>query len=422
MRQKVKYGLLGIVALCSLGVVAYWPDIRNVMELRDYLAIYEPDSIDQNFRSLYAQSPSVRIPRQGDVAQLAEHPLPDALPETFTVDGEALNLRQFLGDMHTTGLAILLDGRLVHEEYHRGNSQQSIVIQMSVSKSMASFLIGVAIDEGFIKSVDDLVTDYAPTLINTAYDGVTIKNVLEMSSGVKWAEDLRRLDSELIQSILAFRTGSLDEFTASVEREFEPGTHNRYSTIDTHALGMVLRGATERPYEQYFAEKLWARLGAEGDAHFLVDATGQPVVYGGANIVLRDMLRFGQLYLDGGRNLNGEQLVSENWIKTSTQPDVPRLMPMVDNPESGSAFGYKYQWWVPLEPDGDDYSAIGIYGQFIYVNPKRRVVIAKSGTYLDYPIDGGIKNHLTLAAFQSIARHLSSKQLSAENGVAQNSP
>ena len=207
------------------------------------------------------------------------------------------------------------------------------------------------------------------------------------------------------------RLGALDEFTASVPRENEPGTYNRYASIDTHVLGMVLRGATGKPYRDYFEEKLWSRLGAEDDAYLLVDTKDEPLVFGGVNIRLRDMVRFGELYLNGGRNFLGQQLVSENWVKTSTTPDAPRLQPMVDNPESDSAFGYKYQWWIPLYPDGDDYSAIGIYGQFIYINPARKIVIAKTSAYTNYTVDGGMMNHETLVALQAISRHVSPSRL-----------
>lgn len=408
MFRYIKYILLGVLVLTGISLAKYWNDIRDVAELREYLKIYDPKKIDHNFRTLHKSEPSIRVERRGEVAHLAEALMENALPETYSVAEKTLNLRTFLEETQTTGLAIMLDGKLVHEEYHRGNTRESTVIQFSISKSIASFLVGVAIDEGHIDSVDDQVIKYVPELNNTAYDGATVKDVLEMSSGIAWSEDVDRLDSELLQSILAFRTGSLDEFTASVSREFEPGTYNRYATIDTHVLGMILRGATGQSYKEYFSEKLWSRLGAESDAYFLTDTIGEPVVYGGASMRLRDMLRFGQLYLNEGRNFKGEQLVSERWVKISTQPDVPRLMPMLDNPESGSAMGYKYQWWVPFEPDGDDFSAIGIYGQFIYVNPKRNIVIAKTSAYRNYPVDGGIKNHQSISAFQSIARHLSS--------------
>lgn len=414
MARYIKYGLLGLLFIGAGAVTFFWNDIRVVMSLREYVQTFAPDKIDQNFRSLYKTQPSVLVRRSGPIYALNESLRTHALPTTYDFEGETRNVRELLERSQTTGLAILHDGVLIHEEYNRGNTRESLAIQMSVSKSMASFLIGVALEDGAIESVDDLVTKYVPDLIDTAYDGVTLKQVLEMSSGVRWSEDYGRLDSDLVQSVVAMRLGSLDEFTASVPRENEPGTYNRYASIDTHVLGMVLRGATGLLYKDYFEEKLWTRLGAEDDAYLLVDTKDEPLVFGGVNIRLRDMVRFGELYRSGGRNFLGEQLVSENWVKTSTTPDVRRLQPMIDNPESDSAFGYKYQWWIPLYPDGDDYSAIGIYGQFIYINPARKIVIAKTSAYTNYTVDGGMMNHETLVALQAMARHVSPSEANEE--------
>jgi CubicO group peptidase (beta-lactamase class C family) len=222
------------------------------------------------------------------------------------------------------------------------------------------------------------------------------------------------LDSDLVRSVVATLVGSLDEFTKTISRENEPGHYNRYASIETQVLGMVLRGATNHSYQDYFDDKIWSKLGAEYDAHLLVDAVGEPVVYGGVSLSLRDMLRFGKIYLDGGVNYSGERLVPAQWIQDSIVPDGDHVQPGVDNPRSDSGFGYGYQWWLPLNPKGD-YAAIGIYGQFIYINPVLDVVIVKTSAYPRYTIDGGMMNHESLVAFQQIAefmalaRHGSSK-------------
>ena len=300
------------------------------------------------------------------------------------------------------------DGKLVYEQYFRGNNEDSHAIIMSVSKSMASMLIGKALEEGFISSIDDPVVKYLPQLSESAYgQGVTIKHLLQMSSGVRWSEDLDDLDSDIVQSIVASLLGSLGEFSASMVNEHKPGTYNRYASVNTQVLGMIIEASTGQSYQDYFQQKLWSKIGAENSAHIQVDSTGMPLVYSGVNIVLRDMLRFGQLYLNDGKNYLGEQLISEQWVKESVQVQGDHLKPGVDNPASDSGFGYGYQWWIPLYPDGD-YSAIGIYGQFVYVNPKHGVVIAKTSTYPNYPIDGPYVDHEALLAFQQIARALGS--------------
>lgn len=399
--------VLAITAIAAILVALFWQDIRELRAVLEYADTFKADKIEHNFRTLYKRDAAVKIRRSDEIYTLPERFIDNALPKQYDYEGEMRNTQDFLDNSQTTSMAILHGDDLIYEEYKRGNARDSLAIQMSVSKSMTSFLIGVALEKGLISSLNDLVTQYAPELNNTAYDGVTIKQVLEMSSGVRWSEDYGRLDSDLVQSIVAMRLGSLDEFTKTVPRENQPGSYNRYASIDTHVLGMVLRGATKIPYATYLQQELWSKLGTEDDAYILVDTVNEPLAFGGMNIRLRDMIRFGKLYLDKGRNHKGEQLVSAQWIEESTQPDSPRLLPGVDNPESDSGFGYKYQWWIPFFRDGNDFAAIGIYGQFIYINPARKVVIAKTSAYTDYTVDGGMMNHETLMMFQSIARHLS---------------
>jgi len=406
----MKKWLLTSGIILTLVIAVFSQDIRELHALYLYSKIYEPESIDENFRTMSQHYPAITIPKDGDSYNFIYSQKPEQLPEIFDYEGEERNISQWLERTHTTGIAILKGGELVYENYARGNSEDSHSIIMSVSKSMTSMLIGVALEQEKIESINDPIVKYVPSLKDSAYDdGVTIKHVLQMSSGVRWNEDYGRLDSDLVRSVVATLLGSLDDFAASITRENTPGTFNRYASIDTQVLGMVIRGATGQSYQQYFQQNLWSKLGAEHDAHILVDAVGEPLVYGGISITLRDMLRFGKLYLDDGVNHAGEQLVSSDWIRESTKPDGDHVQPGVNNPNSDSGFGYGYQWWIPLTPD-EDYSAIGIYGQFIYINPKLDIVIAKTSTYPDYLVDGGFMNHESLIAFQAISKHLHQQQ------------
>lgn len=402
----MKKVLYAVMILVVAGLLFFQRDLRELYALYQYSSTFEPDSIDENFRSIAKRFDTVTIKRAGDIYELPVAAEKAVLPETFEYLDSTVNVQEWLTRVQTTGMAIMKDGELVYEFYDRGNSEESHAILMSVSKSVASMLVGVAVDEGLIESIDDPVVKYAPALKGTAYDdGVRVKDVLQMSSGVRWNEDYGDLNSDLVRSLVASQLGSLDEFTASVPRENAPGSYNRYASIDTHALGMIIRGATGKPYEVYLQEKLWSKLGAQSDIEMMVDAAGQPVVYGGINMVLRDMLRFGQLYLDQGKNYAGEQLVSADWVLASTRPDGSHTEPGIDNPKSDTGFGYGYQWWLPIDYEGD-YSAIGIYGQFIYVNPQYNVVIAKTSAYANYTVDGGWMNYETLVAFQAIAKAL----------------
>ena len=151
--------------------------------------------------------------------------------------------------------------------------------------------------------------------------------------------------------------------------------------------------------------KRWSHLGAEYNAKWLADPDGTELAFGGLNAALRDYARFGLLYLNQGRNFQGKQLVPASWVDASVTPDAPHLMPGRDNPGSDWPMGYGYQWWIPENPQGD-YTAIGIYGQFIYVHPVHNVVIAKTAAYVDYNNSGDEMEFESMEAFRAIAKGL----------------
>ncbi len=410
--------LLAGTAVAAIGVGVYFADdIRIINGMLGYKKMFDPENIAVSFRTMPDTLPSVTIPRGSEVYQLKERIRPAALPETYEYNGEIKPTRALFKKSNFTGMAILHNGELIYEAYDLGNTRETRAIQMSVSKSMVSFLVGVAHEEGAIENIEDQVVKYVPSLKGSAYDGATIKDVLEMSSGIRWNEDYSRLDSDITQSMIATQFGSLDEFSGQIPREFEPGTYNRYASADTHVLGMVVRHATGEEFADYFYDRLWSKLGAEDDAVWITDTVDEPVAYGGANIRVRDMLRFGELYLNGGVNFKGEQLVSEEWVQKSTRPDNDRLRPGNNNPQSGSGFGYKYQWWTPLEPDGHDFMALGIYGQMIYVNPARNVVIARTSAYKNFTTDDGHFFYENITAFQEIARYLTPDVVAVDGSI-----
>ena len=204
---------------------------------------------------------------------------------------------------------------------------------MSVAKSFISTLIGIAIEQGHINDVNDPVTVYVPQLKGSAYDGVRIKDVPQMSSGARWNEDYSDPNSDVMRSarILA-AGGSLDEFTASLTNELEPGTFNRYNSTDTQVLGMLLREATGASVTQYMQQVLWGPIGAESDAYWLLDSENMEMVYAGLNATARDYAKLGELFRLEGQ-VNGRQLVPSTWVRASTTPDAPHLLPG-DNPLS----------------------------------------------------------------------------------------
>ncbi|HSZ52912.1 MAG TPA: serine hydrolase [Caulobacteraceae bacterium] len=337
----------------------------------------------ENFREMSTIYP-VRVVRRA----ASPSPLPQGprigLPTSFEYQGPHLDTAQFLSEMETTGLIVVREGQVVFEDYWLGNDASTQAIAFSVSKSFVSALIGIAVGEGAIASVEDPVTRYAPELAGGAYDAVRLKDVLQMSSGARWNEDYSDPNSDIAAygRVMA-GAGSLDAFAAGCVRECEPGTFNRYNSTDTHVLGLVLRRATGRSLAEYLREKLWEPLGMEADGFWMVDCAGAEMAGVGLNAVLRDYARLGCCYLNGGA-WNGAQVVPKAWVKASVTPDAPHLMPG-PRPNAERSPGYGYQWWVP--DDSGAYSAIGVYNQFVWVDPVTCTVIAKTSAFRRYASD-----------------------------------
>ncbi|MCB4379786.1 serine hydrolase, partial [Synechococcus sp. MU1644] len=211
------------------------------------------------------------------------------------------------------------------------------------------------------------VTDYAPMLKGGAYDGATIRNVLQMTSGVTFDEDYLDYDSDInrMGRVLALG-GKMDDFAAGLTETFvQPGETWQYTSIDTHIVGMVARGATGRDIPDLMAEKLIEPLGLEHSPLYLTDGVGVAFVLGGLNITTRDYARFGQMILQNGM-WQGQQIVPADWIAASTHASAPT--------EPGR-IGYGYQWWIPAGATEGQFMGRGIYGQYLYIDQQAGVVI-----------------------------------------------
>lgn len=280
-------------------------------------------------------------------------------------------LEAFMERHRLNGMVVLRDGKLVKEVYRNGSDMKSQFIGYSMSKSVIAVLIGIAIDEGRIRSVDDPVVNYLTELKGSAYDGVTVRNLLMMRTGTDWKE-IYTPDSELDRH----RDLSLNESKAYYEdyalksgKLLPPGTKFNYSTLDTNLAGWLLERAVGMPLARYMETRLWQPMGAETGAYWVdqgrADAP-RPFYGAGMAASLRDWARVGQLALDAG-HANGRQIVSAAWMKESTSKlnDLP---------------GYGYFWWTY---GAKGYGARGINGQAIYVQPETRTVIAVAGYWRD---------------------------------------
>ena len=299
------------------------------------------------------------------------------LPERYEFAIQSKSTEEFFTGTDTAALLVLHDGAIRYERYALTGGRDVPWISMSVAKSFISALVGIAISEGHIKSIDEAISDYVPVRPGSAYDGVSIRDVLHMSSGARWNEDYSDITSDIFRLNAAMAgLGTLDDFVAELPRETEPGTVCRYNSTDTQALGALLVRSTGRSITDYMQEKLYEPLGMTAPGHWLLDSTGMEVAFAGLNMTARDFAKLGELYRTAGV-WQGRELVPTSWARASVIPDEGHLRP--GQPFVGGhriELGYGYQWWIP-SGGRSDFSAIGVYNQFIYVDPTSSVVIVK---------------------------------------------
>lgn len=371
MRRLFK--ALGLLIVLALAAGAVWAGLNRdrVARLAATMSLFDEGEITSNFSHMETAFLTTPMARgDGPVS-----PLP-AGPAMTLPDGAA----DWIAARSVTALVVLDDGELVHESYHAGTDAQDRRISWSVAKSFLSALTGIVLAEGAIDSLDDPVTRYAPALQGSAYDGATLRNVLQMSSGVSFDEDYLDFWSDInkMGRTLAIG-GSMDDFAAGQRDTWTaPGTQWRYVSIDTHVIGMVLRGATGRTIPDLMEEKLIRPLGLERDPLYITDGDGVAFVLGGLNLTTRDYARFAQMIAQQGQ-WQGRQVVPADWIAESTAASAPT--------EAG-AIGYGYQWWVPADARPGEFFARGIYGQYLYIDTARGVVIASNAADRGFREDG----------------------------------
>ncbi len=299
----------------------------------------------------------------------------------YTFHGNRYSIDDYFKRNFVTGFIVLHDDQILIEKYFHEADQNSRFVSQSLSKSIISILIGAAVEEGAIKSVDDPITKYLPYLSESGYRKVTVKNLLQMSSGVNYSKDYRdpKSGAALIGAALLTGNPSFKNYAQSIQpTNTPPGTKFEYQSVNSQVLGLLLEKVTGKRLNQYAQEKLWRKIGAQSDA-FFYESKKQPdtCAFACFNATVRDYARVGLMMLQGG-SLGGERVLSGAWVHDSTTPDAPYLKPKPGGPEGG--FGYAYQWWIPPGNDGA-FEGQGIYGQCIYVNPARHVVIVQTSAW-----------------------------------------
>lgn len=283
-----------------------------------------------------------------------------ALPDGAPLPIPAADVDAFMAAQNVSGLLVLQDGKVRLERYALGLTREGRWTSFSVAKSVTSTLVGAAIRDGHIKSLDDPVTRYIPDLAGAGYDGVTIRQLLTMTSGVRWNEDYTDPNSDVARMFAEAVPPGTDPTVAymrKLPRVEAPGTTFVYKTGETNLIGVLVRRATGRKLADYLSEKVWRRYGMERDAFWMTDQTGAEVSGCCLSMSLRDYARIGQLSLDGGQGI-----VPVGWFADATKTHA-----------TYPGGGYGYQWWtIP----GGYYAAQGIFGQAILVDPGNKLVIA----------------------------------------------
>ncbi|WBH16005.1 serine hydrolase domain-containing protein [Sphingomonas radiodurans] len=308
---------------------------------------------DRNFPNMEALFP-------GRVVSASRKPSP--LPAGLPLPVPAAEIDAFIAANNVAGLIVVQDGSVRLERYARGLTREGRWTSFSVAKSFTSTLVGAAIRDGFIKSVDEPVTKYIPDLAGSGYDGVTIAQLLTMTSGVKWNEDYTDPQSDVARMFSIPVPPGMDPTVAymrTLPRETAPGAKWVYKTGETNLIGVLVGNAVKKPLATYLSETVWRRFGMERDAFWMVDGSGREVAGCCLSVSLRDYARMGQLALQGGAGI-----VQPGWFADATKPHAPTERP---------DFGYGYQWWTYPE---SRFGGQGIFGQSITVDPASRTVIA----------------------------------------------
>ncbi|MCW2393789.1 MULTISPECIES: serine hydrolase domain-containing protein [unclassified Sphingobium] len=290
---------------------------------------------------------------------------------TYEFDKKRRNALDIVERTKTDALLIMKNGEIVYEGYYNNSGEKTLFNSYSVAKSFNAIMVGLALREGKIASLTTPITTYIPEVKGSGYEGTTIRDLLEMRSGVDWIDNFMTPGNLAYDAHVASWVEEKARYTDGAKLTkpaHKPGTHFTYNSMDAALVGLVVERATGMPVSRYLSERLWRPGGMEADAFYVIDGpsgVGREFTAGGFNARLRDYGRIGQLMLNEGM-LNGQRLLPPDYVKTLRQSITA---------ETGEGLGYGYFWWTQTGTQA--FSAIGGEGQFIYVDPEHKTVVVK---------------------------------------------
>lgn len=332
----------------------------NMPKDRDVL-FWTQDQRDAAFRATETVTKVNVVPAGGKVT-----PMTEGKPLKIGMDMDA-----YMKAQRNAGLIILQNGKVRFEKYALGYGPEGRWTSFSVAKSFTSSLVGTAIKDGYIKSLEDKVSAYIPGLKGSAYDDVSIRQLLTMTSGVKWNEDYtdRNSDVALFDRVAVVPGEDVTvTYMKQLPREAPAGTKWVYKTGETNLIGVLVSSATGKTLSQYLSEKIWKPYGMEADAIWMLGRTGHEIAGCCISARLRDYARLGMFIMDGGK-AGDTQVLPEDWISQATTKQADIAQP---------GRGYGFQWWTN---DDGSFAAQGIFGQGIFIDPKRKLIIASNGNW-----------------------------------------
>ncbi len=358
--------LLSLLALAGCDAIKLYtnlPKDENVL-------FWTQDQRDTAFRQMETLTKTNTIEAGDDVHQFGK-----GTPLKIGIDVDA-----YMASQRTAGIIIIQDNKIRFEKYGLGYDGAGRWTSFSVAKSLTSTLVGAALRDGAIKSLEDKVTTYIPDLKGSAYDDVTVRQLLMMTSGVKWTEDYTNPKSDVALFGLHQAEPGVDvtvSYMRKLPREAPAGTKWVYKTGETNLIGVLVSSATKKTLSAYLSEKIWKPYGMAQDAVWITGSTGHEISGCCISASLQDYARFGQFILDGAM-IDGKRVVPDDWLPVATTKQAG-----IDK----AGRGYGFQWWTN---DDGSFAAQGIFGQGIFIDPKRRLVIATNGNWKVAKDDAGV--------------------------------
>ncbi|QNE31365.1 beta-lactamase family protein [Sphingomonas sp. NBWT7] len=351
--QQRQISAAGTPSAVAAGVPITDGNRDKLKQIGAEILFWSQEQRDRNFPAMEGMFP-------GHVVKAGRKPSP--LPVGLPLPVPQADVDAYIAANNVAGLIVVQNGSVRLERYARGLTREGRWTSFSVAKSFTSTLVGAAIRDGYIKSVEEPVTRYIPDLAGSAYDGVTIAQLLTMTSGVRWNEDYTDPQSDVARMFSIPVPAGMDPTVAymrTLPRETAPGAKWVYKTGETNLIGVLVSAAVKKPLATYLSETVWQRFGMERDAFWMVDATGREVAGCCLSVSLRDYARMGQVALGGGAGI-----VAPGWFADATKPHASIGRP---------GFGYGYQWWT--YPEGR-FGGQGIFGQSITIDPATKTVVA----------------------------------------------